>query len=483
MVQGRRLVTVLRERASLAPVVAAVVAATFMYWPALRSGFYHDDYIYLVASRDIPFTTYLWHSLIPGSTDPTLHFQQSFWRPLYFLSFRGLYALYGDSPLGYHLVVFAIHVSGVAVVWSLARRLTKSSAAAGLAAIVFAVYPLGFESATWISSLNSAAFPLALGSWLAFICAVDKGERGRSITFHIVAAGLFVLALGFRENVLSIAPVVVVWYFLCFIGLRQARELVAWKPLVPYFVICVAYVGLRTMMASTWVTPDPAFSVGWIIVRQSWAYLRLVFVPFLPLHDGWPNSVRIVAALTLVALLPVMLMTRRYLATTLLFGIIVAVFPFSLVVGVTPRYAYFPAAFVALTVAAAAASLWRGGAAQNRLRRFVPVAYLGAVLAIAIGGAWLGHHRVTGWAAEGPNAEDRWLDGLRAQYPRLEPGDTLYVAGAPVAITLFNGVSLDAAVAYYYPEVAKVVVLNLVHPEPGGPQPRPGDPVYIYQPR
>ena len=329
--QGRSL----PPAVGILPLLLALGAAAVMYWPALGSGFWNDDYIYLVAARTIPLGHYVHDSIVPGSTDPTLHFAQAFWRPLYFISFPGLNALFGAHPLGYHVVVFAIHLVGIAVVWALAWRLTRSLAGAGVAAVVFAVFPVGYDAVTWVSSLNSAAFPLALGSWLVFTFAVDERPARQRVLLHAAAVLLLIAALGFRENTLSLAGTIGLWYLLCHIEPREMLDWRAWLPLVPYAVLSIAYLTFRTIAAPAWLTPDPIFKLGFMNVRETWYYIKLAPLPFLELGGGWPETAREVAAVLFLLCIPLSIVLRRWLIAVLLVSFVLAVLPFSVVTGVT----------------------------------------------------------------------------------------------------------------------------------------------------
>ena len=463
------------------PLLVALGAATVMYWPSLGSGFWNDDYIYLVASRTIPLGRFVHESMVPNSTDPNLHFVQAFWRPLYFISFRGLHGLFGTHLLGYHLMVFAIHLATIAVIWALSWRLTRSLAGAGVAAIVFAVFPLGYDSVAWVSSLNSAAFPLALGSWLVFTFAVDERPSGQRIWLHAAALLLLTAALGFRENTLSIVGAIGLWFVLCRTEPHALLGWRTWLPLVPYAVLSVVYLAFRTFASTQWVTPDPVFSLGWMNVRETWYYIKLAPLPFLELGGGWPETARKVASILFLLLIPLSLVLRRWLTAVLLASFVLTVIPYSIVIGVTPRYMYFPAAFLALAAAALVADGRRlleprTSRSANVLRR---AGYAGLLIVIAAGGMWLGNRRVQAWVDVNPTAEQLWIQDLRQQFPVLPPGTTLWVAGTPIALTLFNAVSLKATVRLYYPGVT-LVPFSVISGA-AGPQPPPGAVVYIHK--
>lgn len=467
---------------ALLPLLVAMGAATAMYWPALGSGFWNDDYVYLLASRTIGLGRYVHVSLVPNSDDPNLHFVQAFWRPLYFLGFRGLHGLFGTHPLGYHLVVFGIHLLGIVVVWALAWRLTRSLTGAGAAALVFAVFPLGYDSVAWVSSLNSAAFPLSLGSWLAFTFAVDKRPFWARTGLHVAAVLLLAAGLAFRENAVSMVPVIGLWYLFCEVRPGELRRWQAWVPLLPYAALGAAYVVFRTIASRQWVTPYPIFTVGWLDVRQGWYYVRLGPLPFLELGGTWEAAARIVAGVLLLLLIPLFAATRRWLAAVLLVGFLLAIAPYSVVRGVTPRYIYFPSAFIALAAGALAAEAWERLERTSRPSGLaLQTGYLGLVMLAAAGGAWFGQRRVQGWVTSNPAAEDAWVSALQHQYPTLAPGATVWAAGSPIALTLFGALGLQAAVHFYYPGVT--IVSFSVVPGAGGPQPPPGALIYIYQPQ
>ncbi|MBK9344587.1 MAG: glycosyltransferase family 39 protein [Dehalococcoidia bacterium] len=151
--------------------------------------------------------------LRPRRDPGALRLSANYWRPLSFDTFRLIYVVFGDEPLPYHLFSLAVHLASVVLVYALGWRLTKSRLGAAVAALVMAVHPGGFESITWIASLNSAALPLALAGWLAFTRAPSMPESTAARNWWLAASlGLAVVALAYRESVAGIVVAMLLWY-------------------------------------------------------------------------------------------------------------------------------------------------------------------------------------------------------------------------------------------------------------------------------
>ena len=98
------------------PLAAALIAAIVAYWPALNSPFLGDDYLLLLASRDMPWPDFLRSTLDPGADPGLLRLSANYWRPLSFLTFRVLYIVAGDHTLPYHLFNLTAHLAAVVLV-------------------------------------------------------------------------------------------------------------------------------------------------------------------------------------------------------------------------------------------------------------------------------------------------------------------------------------------------------------------------------
>ncbi|OHE89090.1 MAG: hypothetical protein A3G75_06460 [Verrucomicrobia bacterium RIFCSPLOWO2_12_FULL_64_8] len=222
-----------RSQASLLPagwtcglIFAAAVAA---YLPALQGGFIWDDAGHVTRPdlRSISGLGRIWFEI--GATQqyyPLLH--SAFW-----LEHR----LWGDAPLGYHLLNVVLHAAAACLFFRFLRRLAVPGAT--LAAFLFVLHPVCVETVAWISEQKntlSAVFYLAAAlAWLRF-----AGER-RGVRYALTTA-LYVAAL-LTKTVTATLPaalLVVVWW-------REGR--LRWRrdvlPLLPWFALGAVF-GLFT---------------------------------------------------------------------------------------------------------------------------------------------------------------------------------------------------------------------------------------------
>lgn len=247
-----------------------VVACLAAYWPALGGGFLWDDDGH-VTRRDLQSLGGLfriWFEI--GATQqyyPVLH--SAFWVE---------HRLWGDSPLGYHLINVLLHATAACQFAVLLRRLQVPGAV--LAALLFALHPVCVESVAWISEQKntlSAVFYLAAAlAWLRF----DTERRPRA---YALATGLFILALLTKTVTATLPPalLVVCWW-------RRGR--LDWRrdvvPLLPWFAAGTA-AGLftahfeRTLIGAH----GEAFALGFmervlLAGRIFWFYLGSLAWPF-----------------------------------------------------------------------------------------------------------------------------------------------------------------------------------------------------------
>ncbi|MGE3074865.1 MAG: glycosyltransferase family 39 protein [Dehalococcoidia bacterium] len=434
------------------PLLAALLASVVAYWPALRSPFYADDYLYLSASRNLTFGEYAKASLVPYSDQPLLEsVTRYFWRPLYYLSFGLLEPILGEHATGYHLLLLAIHLASVFLVWLLVRQLSGSRAAAGVAAVVFAAHPAAFEGVAWISSLSNIGLPLMLAAWLLFARAIHKGELKWPLV--IGSAALVAAALGFRESTVAVVPAMGLWW----LATRRASALKDWRSyrvFVPCAVLGLGYLLLRTRFLTEPATNHEVWRIDGDAAGEFWYYAKQLAFPAGDSPGGMAHVVQVVAATVLLAATPLLWLLRRPVAAALVAGTVISVLPYApLQLGDSPRYLYFPAASLAIAVGFLLDEAFK--ALQPRFNErtvFSGTAALGAVLLVL--GTVVIHQRTTDWVNDGPEVEQAWVDELRAAAPSLQPGATLYCANPPIILALFENALLQPTVSFYYPGVA-----------------------------
>lgn len=303
------------------PWLAFALLVFAVYLPALGGGFLWDDAGHVTRAdlRSFDGLLRIWFEL--GATQqyyPVLH--SAFW-------FEHL--LWGDSPLGYHLVNLLQHAANACLFGLLLRRLAVPGA--WLAATLFALHPVCVESVAWISEQKntlSALFYLgAAHAWLSY-------EEKRHARSYALASALFVLALLTKTVTASLpaALLVVAWW-------RSGR--IEWRrdvvPLLPWFAASLA-MGLLTAQFERELigAQGTDFSLsalerGLLACRAPWHYLVTLVWPLdlVFIYPRWPIDAAVwwqwlfplatVAALA-ACVWQARLGARHWLTVALLFG-------------------------------------------------------------------------------------------------------------------------------------------------------------------
>lgn len=196
-------------------------AVLIAYLPALKGGPLWDDDGH-ITRPDLQSLHGLWRIWFElGATQqyyPVLH--SAFWVE---------HRIWGDALLGYHLTDVVLHAVAAFLVVMIVRRLKLPGA--WLAGFIFALHPVGVETAAWISEQkNTLSAVFYLGSALVYLTF----DRTRRRSTYLLALGLFVLAL-FSKTVTATLPaalLVVFWW---------QRGRLRWKedalPLLPWFAL------------------------------------------------------------------------------------------------------------------------------------------------------------------------------------------------------------------------------------------------------
>jgi tetratricopeptide (TPR) repeat protein len=219
------------------PGALVVCLAVLAYLPSLSGLFLWNDSDYVTAPvlRSPHGLLRIWAE--PGET------QQYY--PLLHTAFWVEHGLFGDHPLGYHVLTVLLHAASAVGFALVLRRLLpgdEARAVAWLAALVFALHPVNVESVAWITEQKNT---LSLALYLASALAYLRFDETRGPRAYAAALSLFVLSLLCKTvtATLPAALLVVFWW-------RRGR--LSWRrdvlPLAPWLVL-----GASAGLFSSWV--------------------------------------------------------------------------------------------------------------------------------------------------------------------------------------------------------------------------------------
>lgn len=213
--------------------LALILVGTWLtYYPALHGGFLWDDEAHVTKPelRSLHGLHRIWFEayrvgpagqLLPGATQqyyPLLH--SAFWLE---------HQLWGDHPLGYHMMNLLLHSGIVCLIFLIVRKLSIPGAL--LAAGIFALHPVQVESVAWITEQKNT---LSGVFYLSAILAYLHFDESRKPELYIVALALIVCGLLSKTitATLPAAMLVIFWW---------RRGALSWKrdvqPLIPFFLL------------------------------------------------------------------------------------------------------------------------------------------------------------------------------------------------------------------------------------------------------
>jgi tetratricopeptide (TPR) repeat protein len=379
----------LRRAAASDGLFAIVIAAAVLltYLPVLSAGFVWDDngHVTRPELRTIHGLWRIWFE--PGATQqyyPVLH--TAFWVE---------HRIWGDSPVGYHLLNVLLHA---AVAWLFLLVLRRIGVpGARLAALAFALHPVCVESVAWISEQKNTLSALF---YFSAALAYFRFERRRGTGGYLLAILLFALAVGTKTvtATLPAALLVVIWW-------KKGR--LSWRtdaaPLVPWLLLgglagwVTAHVE-RIYIGATGTAFDLTFTERILIAgRVILFYLGKVFWPtglvFIYPHwsvDGRVPSLYVYPAAVVLALAILFALRHRWrgpLCLALLY--VGTLFPALGFVNVYPfTYSYVADHFqylaAAIAIAGAASGLASLAAYEIGKSRLAPLAMAGLAFALAL---------------------------------------------------------------------------------------------------
>ena len=206
------------------------LAAVLVYLPALRGGFIWDDDTLLTGNPAVKTIDGLYSIWFGNwSVDYIPLTLTSFWLEWHL---RGLHAA------GYHAVNILLHAANAVLVWRVLLRLGVPGS--WLAALLFAVHPVGASSVVWIAerknTLSMLFYLLSLWWFLRFddaIHAAVETEKTRRLAGFSLAA--FALALLAKGSV-AVLPAVLLLFVWWRRGRVTRRDL---DRCLPFFILAV----------------------------------------------------------------------------------------------------------------------------------------------------------------------------------------------------------------------------------------------------
>lgn len=400
---------------------AALAFALFVHLPALRYFFNGDDFVVLGNIEWSGTREYLTDTLKLQDYVPS-------WRPLPAAVYAAEWRVFGLDATGWRAVALALHLGSMALLYALLMRTAGKPAVAAAAALIFGVSGAHYETVTYIT-----AFPhvletfFVLASLLAIVVYTQDGESAPALF-----AGSFVsFALAFftNESAFSYAPVLAGAY-----ALFSHR----WSPLRPWRLLAHAapFIGLAAAWLAYYARSDNdqiRFADGaWgTHVFSGYAlYLSWLLYPVrtIPLD---PDAVRWTIGAVVAVALAWSVVRGPNLARVAAVGVLASLAPFVPVVWTTSRYSYGAMAFFAPLAALAGYGLYERARSLHRYARApANVVALALIATVASLYAWQSYAHN---ARSGRDSE-RWrllVDELRANYPALPPGTTIWIVDGP----------------------------------------------------
>jgi len=233
--------------------VVLLIATVALYFPALHHPFANiDDQGYVYENQHVTsglkWTTIRW---------ATTTFDDNNWHPLTWLSHALDCQMFGLNPAGHHFVNDLWHaLDALTLLWVLFLA-TGSLGRSFMVAALFALHPINVESVAWMAErktlLSTFFFLLALGAYQRYARARDGGERASANRCYLVVAGLFILGLMAKPQIITFPCVLLLWDYwplrrISFDGDTRRKLLPLVKEKIPLLVICLAS-ALVTMKA------------------------------------------------------------------------------------------------------------------------------------------------------------------------------------------------------------------------------------------
>jgi hypothetical protein len=411
---SRALRVALRAAARHNPFLQIVGLVIGINVPTMKSYFFGDDFLVLGDIQSRTFPAYMRDVILLRDVTPN-------WRPLTMLVYWGEFKAFGFDALPWRIVNLSLHVATVAVLYTLVLSMTKRLFVALAAAVIFAVSASSVHTVTYIT-----AFPhvfsefLLISSLYALFRYVESGERRAA--WYWASFLLFVAGFLANEGGVVIGAVLLVYYATA--SLLRRRDLLDFAVKMLPFALAATLLVSGLSGCGCQGVDGGFYGVGWHIPRETLVYMSRLAYPVGAIPKD-PTTVEWAVGSAVVASAIFFFIRGPHIARFAAVGMLIGVGPYVPgKIGTATRYTYMSLPFFAILVAVAA-----GWAHHHAARLWKPGAHVlaGAAL-VAVAGlySWQTIHQTQPFMKD----TDRWqllVDDLRASYPSVPPGNTVYV--------------------------------------------------------
>lgn len=250
-----------------------VGAALAAYYPALQSGFFWDDDVFITQNPQMHSP----HGLAQIWLQPT---SSPHYYPLLLTVFWVLVQIFGEWAFGFHLVNVLLHAANAVLLCRLGLRIGIRYA--WLGAMIFLLHPINVQSVAWITEMKNTLSTLFMLAACLFWMGSEK-EKAPSIgelRWWLVAL-LFGAAMLTKSTSLILLLALVLLEVL--LG-RSVRSRSLWLALTPMLIAGLAFALFSAWLERTIVGGGILQSVVWWekVGVASWSiffYLQKLLVP------------------------------------------------------------------------------------------------------------------------------------------------------------------------------------------------------------
>jgi len=218
---------------------------------------------------------------LPKALTSSYFGENSYWRPLVFVSYMIEYRFYGLNPYFYYITNIIIHLASAVVIFFLVRFFYDDRRVAFFTSLLFATHPINWEP---VANIPGRAILLsAFFYFLSFCLFCYYCRSKRRLSIYLISLMSFVLSFLSKESG-AMLPLLIVAYLWIYERPRAKNGFGYLVPSVPYFVLMGLYIiarqalGMVSMFHSrTW---ESALLGFFSFLRSLFMFLRLFVFPY-----------------------------------------------------------------------------------------------------------------------------------------------------------------------------------------------------------